>query len=164
MSFPFPVLLFFALVMSIAYNPAARAEPAPSQQQDKQIWASLTYNKTNGRIGPSKQFPILWFYHSKYLPVKILRKSREWSKIEDMDGVVLWMHNSVLNTRRTALVISEQPTHLFGTGRKSNQVIARVEANVIVYIDICEKTRCQVRVSDQTGWINIADLWGATGS
>jgi SH3-like domain-containing protein len=155
-------LCFFLLL--IANSTVTFAEIIPEQQQPNEVWASLIYKSTNGRAGPGKAFHKLWIYHRKYLPVKILRKSSQWSQIKDMDGTVLWMHNSVLNKRKTALVISTQPAYLYGIGRKREKTIARLAPNVIVRIDICEKVQCKVRIKDQIGWINIADLWGATGS
>ncbi|MCF6294011.1 MAG: hypothetical protein L3J04_11525 [Robiginitomaculum sp.] len=167
MSFSPYKLLFCVLLLLVASSQKAAPEtiiPADSQKETNEAWASLVFKSTNGRAGPGTEFHKLWVYHRKYLPVSILRKAREWSKIEDMDGTVLWMHNSVLNNRKTALVISAQPTYLYGTGRKREKVIARLAPNVIVRIDVCEKSWCQVRIKDQTGWIIAADLWGDTGS
>ncbi|MBL4617620.1 MAG: hypothetical protein JKY46_07965 [Robiginitomaculum sp.] len=167
MSFSPYKLLLCVLLLVVAGSHKAFSEtitPASAQKETKEVWASLVYKKTNGRAGPGTEFHKLWIYHRKYLPVKILRKSREWSKIEDMDGTVLWMHNSVLNKRKTALVISAQPAYLYGIGRKREKIIARLAPNIIVRIDTCEKSWCQIRIKDQTGWINTTDLWGATGS
>jgi len=150
-------------MLLIASSTIAVAKTEVNQEID-QKWASLVFPNTNGRAGPGDEFHIIWIYNRRYLPVRILRKARHWSKIEDMDGTVLWMHNSVLNKRKTALVISAQPTYLYGTGRKREKVIARLAPNVIVIIDVREKSWCQVRIKDQAGWVNIADLWGDTGS
>jgi len=163
MSFSSYKLLLCVLLLLIASSTKAISQTKVSEETHPK-WASLVYEQTNGRAGPGTEFHKLWIYHRKYLPVRILRQASEWSKIEDMDGTVLWMHNSVFHTRKTALVISAQPTYLYGTGRNREKVIARLAPNVIVRIDVCEKSWCQVRIKDQTGWVIATDLWGDTGS
>ncbi len=125
-------------------------------------WASLVYNRTNGRIGPGQTYSIKWEYHRKNLPVIVLRKASQWSQVKDMDGDVIWMHNSVLRERKTALVIGTTPISLFGKGRKKNRPIARLQPGVLVRILTCTPTRCQIRVQDKTGWIDAQALWGPT--
>lgn len=159
---PIPVLLCFLLLQGVsATNAHAQPVVAADQELQQHSWASLVYRKTNGRAGPSRAFPKIWVYHRKYLPIKVLRRASQWSKVEDMDGVVLWMHNSVLANQRTALVVSATPAYLYGLGNNRDKVTARVTKGVIMRIDICDQTHCKVQIKGQQGWMERSALWGS---
>jgi len=123
-------------------------------------WASLVYSRTRGRAGPSMEFQIKWIYHRRHLPVKVLRRASEWTQIEDMDGDILWMHNSVLDKRRTALVISSDPAFLYREFDETDRIIARIAPNVIVRVLRCFPKACEVVVKEKQGWVKVEDLWG----
>lgn len=59
-------LIFVLLITNI--NPIAYAN------KNNTSWASLKYNKTYLRTGPSKNNKVIWVYKRKGLPFKILRQ------------------------------------------------------------------------------------------
>ncbi len=152
------IILGFASAINSAHGQEDIASGKPAEAAD---WASLVYGRTNGRAGPDKDFKISWVYHQRYLPVKVLRRASEWSRIEDMDGDVLWMHNSVLGERRTAIIISRQPEPLQQSASPTSRTLARIAPKVIVRVLHCTASRCQVSVKGKQGWVNSNALWGA---
>ncbi|MBL4597101.1 MAG: hypothetical protein JKX99_11055 [Robiginitomaculum sp.] len=147
---------FAPLFIAVAMWQGAIVAPEPPAKN----WASIGFTNTNGRTGPGADYPIKWVYNPRGLPVIVLHKASEWSKIEDMDGEVLWMHNSVLRTRLTALVIAEQPVPLLADTKKRKKVLARLAKHVVVRIESCAQQQCLVRVDNKKGWLPKTALWG----
>ena len=76
---------------------------------------SLKSNEANMRVGPGNEYPILWTYKQKGLPLKIIAEYDVWRKVIDHDEVTGWMHSKLLTGRRTAL-ITERVTKIYKTG------------------------------------------------
>lgn len=123
-------------------------------------WVSLRYQRTNGRMGPGKDYAIAWEYHRRGLPMEVLRRSSEWTRVRDFDGDVVWMHNAVLRQRATALVIAGAPVNLRTNNKRRLRVIARLAPGVQVRVLDCDPTFCLVRVKDLEGRMAKNRLWG----
>ena len=53
-------------------------------------------SKSNLRAGPGKQYPIKWVISIPNMPVRIIEKSKDYSKIELVDGTTGWIWNSTI--------------------------------------------------------------------
>ncbi|VAV95684.1 hypothetical protein MNBD_ALPHA06-1291 [hydrothermal vent metagenome] len=151
-----PILLSYLLWQT----PMADIKTNTNQPEKPVVWASIAYVNTKGRKGPGLQYPIVWVYNPKGLPVQVLRRASEWSQVKDMQGEVLWMANRVLEQQNTALVIASEPVPLIADSRKRNKVLVRLAKNVVVNIQACEAKQCLVRVRDKKGWVDKTALWG----
>ena len=67
-------------------------------------FVSLKANKVNMRIGPGKQFKVVWLYLKKGLPVEIIQEYDNWRKVRDPEGAEGWILHSLLSGRRTVIV------------------------------------------------------------
>ena len=56
------------------------------------------------RTGPGRNYPGIWLYKRRDLPVRVLQVYPNWRKIEDPDGEQGWMLVTLLSDRRTAIV------------------------------------------------------------
>src|SRR5688572_30955477 len=88
---------------------------APALAQDQEHlplprFASLDSNQINLRAGPGTDYPILWVYQRRGLPVEIIGEFDTWRRIRDRDGAVGWVQQNLLSGKRGALVIDEAPT------------------------------------------------------
>ena len=70
---------------------------APALAQDQPLrFASLDSGEVNLRAGPGKDYPILWVYQRKGLPVEIIQEFDTWRRIRDRDGTVGWCSRPAL--------------------------------------------------------------------
>src|SRR6185295_13515380 len=84
--------------------------PAPLLAQDQlplPRFASLDSSEANLRAGPGKDYPILWVYQRRGLPVEIIQEFDTWRRIRDRDGTVGWVQQNLLSGKRSALIIDE---------------------------------------------------------
>ena len=49
-------------------------------------YESLKYNEINGRQGPSLEHRVLWKFHRRGLPVKVVAESDVWRQVQDPEG------------------------------------------------------------------------------
>ena len=84
---------------------------APAAAQDKQppYWASIASGQAMTRTGPGKNYPGVWLYQRRDLPVRVVKKYENWRLIQDPDGAQGWMLVTLLSDRRTAIVKPGEP-------------------------------------------------------
>jgi SH3-like domain-containing protein len=122
-------------------------------------FASLAADDVALRRGPGFDYPILWKYARRGLPVKIIREFGEWRRVSDMDGIEGWMHTKMLSSQRSAIVIGttrvmfQQPD----TGSKPQW---RAQVGVTGRIMICQEAWCQLNIDGKTGYIMRTHIWG----
>lgn len=137
--------------------------PAPSPAQDRlplPRFASLDSGEANLRAGPGKDYPILWVYQRKGLPVEIIQEFDTWRRIRDRDGTVGWVQQNLLSGKRTALVIDQQRTLRAEPG--SGAAIAILQPGVIAHIEECRSDDwCRLEVQGYKGWLTRDGFWGA---
>jgi len=145
----------------------AQAQTAPPQVYDtpsKQPvprWASLKFNETNARSGPSRDNKILWTYHQKGLPVQIITETKEWRMICDPDGGIAWVAKSLLSPRRSVIVTGTQAWPLRAKPQDDGRIKTHVRARALATLDKCQDDYCRITVGRESGWVEENLLWGA---
>jgi SH3-like domain-containing protein len=116
---------------------------ATASAQDKQppYWASIASGEAMMRSGPGRNYPGIWLYKRRDLPIRVVQTYPNWRKIEDPDGTTGWMLVTLLSDRRTAIVKPGEP-----------RVVGRIEQ--------CDGRWCQIRIGKREGWIAQGDIWG----
>ena len=122
-------------------------------------YASLRYGEVNGRAGPSPDYPVRWTYGRAGLPVVIIRESKDWRMIRDPMGDEVWINQSQLAARRTA--IATRAGVIYRDPRTDAAKIARFEAGAVVSLGDCGEVWCRVEGDGRKGWAEKAQLWGA---
>jgi len=122
-------------------------------------YASLRYDEVNGRAGPSPDYPVRWTYGRVGLPVVVIRESKDWRMIRDPMGDEVWINQSQLAVKRTAIttlagVIYREP-------RTDAAKVARFGAGAVVSLGDCGQVWCSVEAEGRKGWVERAGLWGA---
>ena len=120
---------------------------------------SLKSEEANMRVGPGNEYPILWTYKQKGLPVKIIAEYDVWRKVIDHDDVTGWMHSKLLTGRRTAL-ITDRVTKIYKTSEDNSEIVGYAERNVIMELQYCKSQFCKVAHSELKGWIKRDSFWG----
>jgi SH3-like domain-containing protein len=123
-------------------------------------FASLDSREVNMRSGPGKDYPILWVYQRKALPVEIIQEFENWRRIRDRDGTLGWVQQNLLSGRRTAQIVGETRV-LRAAPQQDARPTAKLEAGVIARILECRADSwCRLEAAGVKGWITRDGLWG----
>ena len=93
--------LALILIAAVAALPAAARDQAPLPVPR---FVSFRAGKINLRSGPGMNFPIEWVYQRRHMPVEVIAEYDTWRKIRDWQGTVGWVHQSMLDGSRYALI------------------------------------------------------------
>ena len=146
--------VFCALLM------VAAAAPAVAQDKQPPYWASIASGQAMTRTGPGKNYPGVWLYQRRDLPVRVVKKYETWRLIQDPDGAQGWMLVTLLSDRRTAIVKPGDARPVRAAADDGARVRYLVEPGVVGRIDKCRDGWCRIEVGKKDGFIRIADLWG----
>ena len=83
------------------------------------------------RTGPAKNYPGIWLYQRRDLPVRVLKKYESWRLIQDPDGEKGWMLVTLLSDRRTAMVKAGEPRPIRADPNEGARVRYRAEPGVV---------------------------------
>lgn len=146
------VLLAAALALAAAATAQERL-PLPR-------FASLDSNEANLRAGPGKDYPILWVYQRKGLPVEIIQEFDTWRRIRDRDGTVGWVQQNLLSGKRSGLIIDQPRTLRAEPG--SGEAVAILQPGVVARLEECRGDDwCRMEVKGYEGWLTRDEFWGA---
>jgi SH3-like domain-containing protein len=141
------VLVYFAGAAA-----AEESRPVP-------YFVSLAANEVNLRTGPGARYPIDWVYKRRALPVEVIAVFDHWRQIRDWQGTVGWVHQNMLSTRRTLIVVGEE--RVMRREPKSEATpVARLAPGVVGEIRACSGQWCEVKVAGHTGWLSRDAFWG----
>lgn len=122
-------------------------------------FASLDSGEVNLRAGPGKDYPILWVYQRKGLPVEIIQEFDTWRRIRDRDGTVGWVQQNLLSGKRTGLVIDQQRT--LHTEPGSGEAVAHLQPGVVARVEECRADDwCKLEAQGYRGWLTRDEFWG----
>ena len=142
---------------------AAFLATAPaSAQEDKQppYWASIASGQAMTRTGPGRNYPGVWLYQRRDLPVRVIKKYQTWRLIQDPDGAQGWMLVTLLSDRRTAIVRPGEPRPVRADRSDSARVRYMAEPGVVGRIDKCRGGWCRISIGKRDGYVSESDLWG----
>ena len=115
------------------------------------------------RTGPGRNFPGVWLYQRRDLPIRVLKIFPNWRYVEDPDGVRGWMLVTLLSDRRTAIVKGSQPRPLYAKPDEGSRLKYKVEPGVVGRVDDCASGWCRFKVAgDKTGYVHLTDIWGVS--
>lgn len=123
-------------------------------------WVTLKFGRVNARSGPGDDYPAVWTYQARKLPVQVVEETREWRKICDPDGQSAWVHRRTLDGARAVFRSAERPLALNARPDVKSPVRAWLAARSIADLERCEGGWCRVRVADMRAWAPQSQLWG----
>ncbi len=136
------------------------ATPAFAQDKQPPYWASIASGQAMTRTGPGKNYPGVWLYQRRDLPVRVVKKYDHWRLIQDPDGVQGWMLVSLLSDRRTALVKPGEPRPVRVDRADGAKVRYLAEPGTVGRVDKCSAGWCRIAFGKRQGYIQTSDLWG----
>ena len=140
---------------------------APAAAQDKQppYWASIASGQAMTRTGPGRNYPGVWLYQRRDLPVRVLKKYETWRLIQDPDGAQGWMLVTLLSDRRTGVVKSGDPKPIRTDPDDGAKVRYLAEPGVVGRLSKCKGNGwCRIEIGKQEGYIRTSDLFGVDAS
>jgi SH3-like domain-containing protein len=126
-------------------------------------YVSLKSDRVNLREGPSKDHRTTWVFQRAGLPVEITAEFEIWRKVRDSEGTEGWVLHSLLSGRRTALVAPWKKgidTILYTKANTKSAPVAKLQANVIASVRVCDGAWCRVSGDGFDGYIEQSNLWG----
>jgi SH3-like domain-containing protein len=150
-----------AVAAALALAVGAFAAPLAAQDRTLPYWAALRYETVNMRVGPSEEYPIVWVYQRKGLPVKVVRVREGWRLVEDHEGTQGWISASQLDPERGGMVIGTGLAEVRAAADPASAVRWRAEPGVIARMKKCKAGWCEVDIGGRKGFIAAERLWGA---
>ena len=114
------------------------------------------------RAGPGKNYPGIWLYQRRDLPIRVVKKYENWRMIEDPDGTRGWMLVSLLSDRRTAIVKTGDPRPIHATADGASRIHYTAENGVVGRIEKCRNGWCHFAIGKREGYIRTSDIWGVS--
>ena len=137
------------------------AAPASAQEKPPPYWASIASGQAMTRTGPGKNYPGVWLYQRRDLPVRVVKKYDTWRLIQDPDGAQGWMLATLLSDHRTAIVKPGEPRRLRGDAKDDAKVRYLAEPGVVGRISKCRGDGwCRIEIGRKEGYIRTSDVWG----
>ena len=124
-------------------------------------FVSLRAEEVNMRTGPGTRYPVEWVYRRPGLPVEIIAEFDTWRRIRDWQGIVGWVHSSMLSGERS-VVITGGVRVLRGKGALDGPPVARAEDTVIGRLLACPEpgSWCRIEIEGIKGWLRRDEFWG----
>ena len=134
--------------------------PAAAQEKQPPYWASIASGEAMTRTGPGKNYPGIWLYKRRDLPVRVLKRYEHWRLIEDPDGARGWMLATLLSDRRTALVKGGEPRPIRTEPNEGARARYLAQPGVVGRIADCRNGWCRMEIGRREGHIRMSDIWG----
>jgi SH3-like domain-containing protein len=139
----------------------AVAAPAAAQEKQPPYWASIAAGQALTHTGPGRNYPNVWLYQRRDLPVRVIKKYETWRLIQDPDGAQGWMLVSLLSDRRTAMVKPGDPRPIRADASDGGKVRYMAEPGVVGRISKCRGDGwCRIEIGNKQGYVRTSDLWG----
>jgi SH3-like domain-containing protein len=147
------VLLLLAGMLSLT---AVQAQPP----RETPYMASIASGRAMMRTGPGQNYPGIWLYTRRDLPIRVVRVYRDWREVVDPGGTKGWMLVSLLSDQRTGIVVGEGLAPMHESPDTASAVHFRAEPNVVGRVSRCANGWCYFEVGSRGGYIRTDRLWG----
>ena len=150
------LVIAMLVVFSLANKSVSAKVPLP-------CYFSVRYNVANVRTGPGEEYPIVWIYKLKGVPVKAVAKYKDWYQVEDFSGKNGWIASKNLSSYKTARTLEK--VNLYRNPTDKSPVVASIDAGLILHIlffkDEYVKVVLLANKVKLSGWALRSKLWGA---
>jgi len=136
------------------------ATATSAQDKTPPYWASIASGEAMMRTGPGKNYPGIWLYKRRDLPIRVVKTYPNWRLIEDPDGTKGWMLVTLLSDRRTAIVKPGAARPIHAKAADSSRVRYKAQPGVVGRIEQCSGGWCHIAVGKREGHIRMSDVWG----
>ena len=152
--------IFFGLVLALS----ALAQSGAEAQRERQppYWVSISASEAMMRTGPGQNYPAVWRYVRRGLPMRVVQTHPSWRRVQDPDGATGWMMVRLLSDTRTALVTGGEPRPIHEEPSAASRVRYRAEPGVVGRLSSCANGWCHFAVGRRSGFIATTHIWGVS--
>ncbi len=156
-----PLRLILAALFAFTASPAAGLDETRGTGLPLPRFVSLRAGEVNMRTGPGLRYPVEWVYRRRTLPVEVIAEYATWRKVRDWQGAEGWVHQSMLDGRRT-VIVTGQVRNLRRVPDAAAEPAARAEPGVIATVRECptDGVWCRVEAEGIEGWLRRDEVWG----
>ena len=115
-------------------------------------FVSLRASEVNLRAGPGIRYPIQWVYQRRNMPVEVIEEFETWRRIRDWEGTDGWVHQSMIQGRRSFLVTGQERL-LLREPEGGAPPVARLQVGVVGELFGCNGRWCEVSAGGYGGWL-----------
>ncbi|HUO12767.1 MAG TPA: SH3 domain-containing protein, partial [Caulobacteraceae bacterium] len=123
-------------------------------------YVSLKRAEVFGRKGPGTDYPTVFVYHARGLPVQVIDETTDWRRICDPDGTAVWVSSAMLDGRRTVLALGTMPIALRRSPSDGAPATAYLRPRSVAVLGAARGGWRQISVDGAAGWVKSSDLWG----
>ncbi|MCA3722904.1 MAG: hypothetical protein IM665_14260 [Phenylobacterium sp.] len=153
------VLLAAAFALSPLGAAVADARRTPSGLPVPR-YVTLKFGSVNARSGPGDDYPALWVYQVRGLPVQVIAETSEWRRICDPDRGVAWVHMRTTDGRRNVMGLAPAPVPIQSAARTDSRTVALLRPRALAALQRCEAGWCRIKADGVSGWVRESSLWG----
>lgn len=119
---------------------------------------SIKSNKVNMRTGPGFQYPIIWIYTCKNLPLKVIEEFENWKKVCDINEDCGWIKSNLLSSKRYVMI--KKDTYGYQKQSTDSKITIKIDESVIMEIKKCSEKWCLLSSSKHKAWVQKKFIWG----
>lgn len=150
----------FCIIALFCPLPLLAAGPVNTSGLPIPRFVALKSGEVNVRSGPGARYPIAWVYRREGMPVEVVEEFDLWRKIRDMEGTTGWVHKTMLDGKRNAVIKGTTPRLVRTDHEVDARPLLKVEPMVVTRLVECSKEWCRVQAGGRKGWIEKKYLWG----
>jgi SH3-like domain-containing protein len=124
-------------------------------------YVSLKFGKVNARRGPGEDYPLLWVYRARGLPLQVIAETAEWRRVCDPQGQAAWVHKRGVDGARTAFRMRPVDLPMRARPESNGRTVAFLRPQSIAVLDRCDKGWCRLKAGGASGWVPQGEVWGA---
>jgi SH3-like domain-containing protein len=139
--------------------PAGVAQKTPSGYCVPR-YLSLKRGEVFGRKGPGKDYPALFVYHARGLPVQVVDETTDWRRICDPEGGAVWVASAMVDGQRTVMATAAGPVALRDAPAETAGASAYLRPRAVADLGRCKGDWCEVSADGAQGWLKTSEVWG----
>ena len=164
---PGALALTLGLALGACGEHAGEGKDCPQAEWSKTVsgfcvprWVSLKRGEVYARKGPGGDYPALWVYRVKGLPVQVVAETTDWRRICDPDGGATWVHRSMVDGRRMVMALGTAPVPLYKKPGAGGPEAGLLNARALAALGRCQGPWCKVKAGGVSGWLGAGQVWG----
>lgn len=124
-------------------------------------FVSVNKSAANVRRGPSEDYPLLYQYQRRGLPLEVIAEYGQWRQVRDHEGGEGWMHARLLRGARTVMLRQAANAHMLrNRPAATGGVVALIQPGAIGRLEECDGDWCEIDLKGHEGWLRRDALWG----
>jgi SH3-like domain-containing protein len=123
-------------------------------------YVSLKRGEVFGRSGPGRDYPVVFTYHARGLPVQVVDETIDWRRICDPDGGTVWISRAMTDGSRMVMAVGTDPIALRAQPSDTAAVTAWLRPRSVAALGAANGDWRQVTADGATGWLKTSEVWG----